>query len=112
MNQLGAVEETQRGFEIVKFVDRSGVPCSLQASSLAEYEKPGTSAIWIGCEDANPQVFVPYGNPAWQPFPLPKDCVTNTRAHLSREQVEVLILHLQNWLEADSFEIQKDQETA
>jgi hypothetical protein len=53
---LGKVEKTNRGFEIVKFRDRYDVPCSLQMSSLADYEEPGTSAVWLGIEKANPLV--------------------------------------------------------
>ena len=42
---LGDVAHTARGFEIVKLANRYGVPGSLQASSLSEYEKPGTPSI-------------------------------------------------------------------
>lgn len=34
--------------EIVKFCDFYGVECSLQQSSLADYEQPGISAVRIG----------------------------------------------------------------
>lgn len=39
--------------------------------------EPGISAIWLGCDDA--------------------------RAHLDRKQVEVLIAHLQAWLDSGTF---------
>jgi hypothetical protein len=42
------VEKTNRGFQIIKFQDRYGEECSLQQSSLADYEPPGTSALWFG----------------------------------------------------------------
>lgn len=77
---LGAVERTSRGFEFIAFNDCYGEKCSLQASSLAEYEKPGTSAVWLGCEE-----------PA--------------RMHLNREQVTALIAHLQSWLDNDTFAV-------
>lgn len=73
---LGEVETTSRGFEIIKFKDRYGVPCSLQQSSLAERTEPGVSAVWLG---------------------------TNDRMHLDREQVSALITHLQAWLDRGSF---------
>lgn len=41
MAGLGNVEETERGFEIVRFQDHYDAGCSLQASSLAIYRKPG-----------------------------------------------------------------------
>lgn len=111
---LGAVERTERGFEIVKFADRYGVPCSLQASSLAEYDKPGTSAVWLGTDDASPKVMASKAQSlgihtsecvGWVPYPIPDDVALATRMHLSREQVAALIEHLKSWLDNDSFSV-------
>jgi hypothetical protein len=102
-DRLGPVTRTNRGFEIVEFRDINEVPCSLQASSLAIYEQPGTSAVWLGCEDAAPRVLM---NGAWQAVPMPHGYSVNTRMHLSREQVAALILHLQAWLEHDTFAVE------
>ena len=77
MKTLGEIETTERGFEVVRFKDFYDADCSLQQSSLAEYEPPGTSAIWLGCE--------------------------GRRMHLNLEQVEALITHLQAWLVCGSF---------
>lgn len=74
---LGRTTKTHHGFPIVHFKDRNGQECSLQASSLAEYEIPGTSAVWLG--------------------------VGTVRMHLDRVQVSALIRHLQNWKERDTF---------
>ena len=74
---LGPVTRTDRGFELVEFRDCYDKDCELQASSLAVYEKPGTSAVWLG-----------RGSP---------------RMHLDRDQVAALILHLQNWLKRGTF---------
>ena len=79
---LGAVMRTLRGFELIEFNDRYGDACSLQASSLAEYVIPGTSAVWLGPNGA-----------------------TERRMHLDRGQVQALINHLQNWLTNDSFDL-------
>ena len=98
---LGCVERTGRGFEIISFEDRYGVKCSLQQSSLAEYEKPGISAVWLGCDDANPRILVP--GKSWQPVPMPEGYIADTRMHLDRKQVAALIVHLQNWLDNDTF---------
>jgi hypothetical protein len=110
---LGAVELTARGLEVVKFTDCYGATCSLQASSLAHYEKPGTSAVWLGCEDAAPKVMASQAKAVgvttqetcgWVPYPIPEEVQLTTRMHLTREQVASLISHLQNWLGSDSFE--------
>lgn len=109
---LGATERTSRGFEFVNFKDHYGVPCSLQASSLAIYCKPGTSAVWLGCDDAQPKIMAsdaarlgiktdaPCG---WIPYPIPDEVLLSTRMHLNREQVAGLIAHLQSWLDRDTF---------
>lgn len=109
---LGPVARTARGFELLEFKDRYGTPCSLQASSLAEYEKPGTSAVWLGPDDAAPKVLASQARnlgvdtaerTGWVPYPLQPGVSLTTRMHLDREQVAALILHLQSWLDNDSF---------
>lgn len=114
MKKLGKVEMTARGFEIIKFKDRFDASCSLQASSLAEYPKPGTSAIWLGIDDANPQIMAVDARQAgiettetvgWVPYPIPPQVMLTTRMHLDRDQVKALIRHLQNWLDDDTFNI-------
>jgi hypothetical protein len=87
---LGPVGATGRGFELIEFADKYGEPCSLQQSSLAEYTKPGTSAVWLGCERA---CCTPQGEPL------------APRMHLDRKQVAALIAHLQRWLDADTFSL-------
>ena len=74
---LGDITTTERGFQIIDFKDRYGFECSLQQSSLAEYEPPGTSAVWLG--------------------------VGNDRMHLDIKLVEKLIGNLQNWLDNGKF---------
>lgn len=88
---------TNRGFGLVEFIDSKGVPCSIQQSSSAEEE-----AIWIGCDDADPKYFIPYGNPSWRKLEKPELAtywVFNTRMHLTREQVEEIIPILQKFVE-------------
>ena len=111
---LGSVETTARGFEIIEFADFDGQKCSLHESRLAEYEKPGTSAVWIGVQDARPIVLAKDAEKVgvqttetcgWVPFPVPEEVQMHTRMHLNREQVAALILHLQSWLETDTFEL-------
>ena len=109
---LGPVSRTDRGFEIVKFLDRYDVPCSLQMSSLADAEEPGTSAVWFGTDDACPQVMASQAHilglkteetTGWIPYPIPAIVSLKTRAHLSRDQVAGLVRHLQSWLATGSF---------
>jgi hypothetical protein len=111
---LGAVDHTARGFEIINFSDCYGVKCSLQASSLAEYEKPGTSAIWLGVQDASPIVMASDAAKVgvetketcgWVPYPVPEQVQMTTRMHLKREQVAALIQHLQSWMDNDTFQV-------
>jgi hypothetical protein len=79
LTELGKVERIDNGFELVRFVDASEHECSLQQSSLAEFEEPGTSAVRLGVG------------------------VGPNRMHLRREQVESLVSALQNWLDTGSF---------
>lgn len=109
---IGKVEKTSRGFEIIKFTDRGGDKCSLQQSSLADYVQPGISAVWLGVDDANPQVMADKAASVgvttaetcgWVPYPIPEDVLLSTRMHLDRKQVKKLIASLTRWLETGSF---------
>lgn len=84
---------TNRGFVLYMFKDRYNVECSLQESSLATEE-----AIWFGCDNANPRLFIP--NAGWQKIELPKEnVVCDTRMHLTREQVKELLPLLQKFVD-------------
>jgi hypothetical protein len=72
------IEKTIRGFELIQFKDRYGHECSLQQSSLADFEPPGSSAIWFGVSDTD-------------------------RMHIDLEQMKELIVYLQNWIATGSF---------
>lgn len=89
--------KTNRGFGLIEFKDRNKVACSIQMSSLATDE-----CIWIGCDDANPQYFIPNGNPSWRKLEMPnnaQDWIFNTRMHLNRKQVEKIIPILQKFVD-------------
>ena len=92
MKQLGPIEQTQRGFEVVAFDDHYGAACTLQQSSLAVYEKPGSSAVWLGCEKNT------------EPHHVTGDALS-PRMHLTRDQVSALVAHLTKWLAHGSFEV-------
>lgn len=104
-----SIETTNRGFEKVTFTDRSGVECSLQQSSAIDMdsddgiEHPGSSFVWLGCNDADPKVFVPNGDPSWRSVPMPENYIANTRMHLSRDHARMLIGYLTSWLNDGSF---------
>lgn len=68
---------TDRGFEIVEFTDLLDQRCTLQQSSIALFENPGSGAIWLGAG---------------------KD-----RMHLRYETVLELLPLLQRWVENGSF---------
>ena len=71
------IKKTNRGFELIEFRDRNGQQCSLQQSSVADYEQPGSSAIWFGVGDE--------------------------RMHIDLKQLKMLIPHLQAWINGGSF---------
>jgi hypothetical protein len=84
-------ETTNRGFSKITFDDYYNAPCSLQESSCGS-----ANAIWLGVEDASPEILsvdaVKYGlNPGkdygWVPYPIPPEVSINTRMHLTQMQV-------------------------
>lgn len=78
-------KKTQRGFVYWEFKDRYNKQCSLQKSSLATED-----AIWLGCDDPEPQVLIP--GKGWTPIELPEgDVSINTRMHLTQEQAKALV---------------------
>lgn len=99
--------ETGRGFDVAEFKDYNDITCSLQASSLAIYEDPGTSAVWLGCDDLNPMVMwedaeklgiKTNATSGWIPYPIPSCVSVSSRMHLTRERVEWLVRALNGWL--------------
>jgi hypothetical protein len=87
MKTLGEIGKTDRGFELIEFVDLSNhKPCTLQQSSVAiDDGPPGSSAIWLGVGDV--------------------------RMHLNHEKVTALVAHLTAWVETGSFVV-GDEPTA
>lgn len=95
-------EHTNRGFPIVRFEDRYGAECSIQASSLAAEE-----AIWFGIDDAKPQIMAVHAaahgvetaeTTGWVPYPVPECVLLTTRMHLTRDQVTELMPVLQRFV--------------
>ena len=84
------LRKTERGFERIEFKDLYGNECSLQQSSLADFEPPGTSAVWLGCEHET------FHHIDHQPI--------GARMHLDFDQVKRLIPLLQKWVDTGSFE--------
>ena len=71
---LGEIEVTDRGLEVIEFEDVSGRPCSLGTSSLAT-----DHAVWLGLGEGR------------------------LRMHLTLTQVCDLVAALQNWTATGSF---------
>ena len=86
------VQQTNRGFDLIKFEDLYGVKCSLQKSSLATDD-----AIWLGCDELNAKKLIP--GQGWVPVNIPDEIILSTRMHLNREQVQALLPHLQKFVE-------------
>lgn len=86
-------EKTCRGLTKYHFTDSHGDTCSIQKSSAAEQDY-----IWLGFEETGLKTFTPYEG-GWKSIPddeLPKifkcqSVISNTRMHLTREQVEELL---------------------
>jgi hypothetical protein len=120
--RLGVAAKTGRGFPMVEFTDRYDAKCTLMCSSVVgdypeSLERPGSSAVWLGVDDADPKILktkarelgmeLPPGEVSgWMPYPIPKDVLLSTSMHLDREMVAGLIVRLQEWL--DTFEF-KDE---
>lgn len=109
---LGNVEKTERGFAFINFTDRYGALCSLQQSSLADYEPPGTSAVWLGVENPEPKILAADAaklgvkteeRTSWIPYPLPKEVLINTRMHLDLNQAKALVAVLGMWIASGEF---------
>jgi hypothetical protein len=113
MNKLGKFEKTARGFDNVEFKDANGADCSVQASSaIGDYEdsfdKPGSSYLWLGVNDADPKIMASDAKTlgietkathGWINYEIPSEVSLNTRMHLNREQVSGLVEELQYWLD-------------
>lgn len=109
---------SERGFEILEFTDANGHACSLQQSSAIggyddSFDRPGSSFVWLGINDASPLVMAKDAakvgvetneTVGWVPYPVPDEVLLHTRMHLSREQAETVRDALTNWLEKGSFE--------
>ena len=89
------IKRTDRGFPICEFIDRYGAKCSIQKSSLATEH-----AIWLGVDDADPQVMASQAanvgvetdeTTGWVPYPIPKEVLLSTRMHLTQDQVKELL---------------------
>lgn len=93
--------KTGRGFARMEFTDRSGVTCSLQQSSLAFED-----CVWFGCNDIGLRKFTP--DVGWEDIVLENGkppgttYLANTRMHLTREQVSLLLPHLKRFVRRGS----------
>lgn len=84
---------TDRGFGLIEFKDFYDADCNIQESSLAT-----ENAIWIGVNDANPQIMASdteLGGTGWVKYHIPEEVSLTTRMHLTQEQVKELLPILQ-----------------
>ncbi|MES0334756.1 MAG: hypothetical protein SFH39_00140 [Candidatus Magnetobacterium sp. LHC-1] len=89
--------KTNRGFNLIEFLDLYETKCNIQKSSLATED-----AIWFGVENANPQIMaskVIEGGVGWAKYPVSDDVQFTTRMHLSRENVKELLPILQKFVD-------------
>lgn len=95
---------TSRGFARAEFVDRYGVKCSLQASSLAT-----EAAVWLGANEIGLKRFTP--GKGWEDVDLPDGVppdgvsyIANTRMHLTQDMVRALLPALTRFAETGELE--------
>ncbi len=90
------IGRTDRGFAIIKFIDRYDVPCTLQKSSLATED-----AVWFGAADIGLKHFK--AGQGWRDVELvetfEEHYSANNRMHLTQEQVRNLLPFLQKFAE-------------
>lgn len=111
MKKLANQTSTSLGFPLVEFKDSYDEDCILEASTLAIYKQPGTSAIWLGiketraevmCRDAEKLGIKTNQKVGWVDYPIPPQVLVKTRMHLERDKVKALINHLQTWLDSEA----------
>jgi hypothetical protein len=97
------IKATERGFPYAEFADHYGQSCSVQKSSLADEH-----CIWLGLNNANPQVMARDAahvgldtkeTTGWVPYPIPSVVQLSTRMHLTQDQVRQLLPLLQRFVE-------------
>jgi hypothetical protein len=90
--------KTGRGFDLIEFKDQKGYECSLQKSSVATDD-----CVWLGCNDLDLRRFEAFIG--WSKVeladihPSGPYYVSNTRMHLTRDQVAALLPYLQRFVE-------------
>jgi hypothetical protein len=96
------LKKTPRGFIKGEFIDRYGSKCSIQESSLAT-----EAAIWLGVDDANPQIMASQAKrfgiettetTGWVPYPIPNEVSLVTRMHLTQKNVKELLPLLEKFV--------------
>jgi hypothetical protein len=86
---------TQRGFGRYEFVEDNGAECSLQLSSSG-------TRIWLGCNNIGLKVGYPWREVSEEEIKIAfngKELVSNSRMHLSVDQVKALIPILQRFVQ-------------
>lgn len=97
-------ESTARGFTLITFVDRYGVKCNIQQSSLATED-----AIWLGAEEIGLKEM--YSNGGWKDVDTKGDehtsYIANNRMHLTRKQVKKLLPILKHFAKTGDLKLTK-----
>lgn len=95
------IKKTQRGFDIAKFEDSSGLECSLQKSSSAMEDK-----IWFGIDKPKLTIFKDESMGQYETIEMPKLYMVDSRMHLTRFQVMQLLPALQNFVHTGSITVE------
>ena len=91
------LKTTNRGFDRIEFEDYNNEVCSLQKSSIATED-----CIWLGVDNANPQVLSSTTSSTkqtgWEPVAFPDETLFTTRMHLTQAQVAALLPFLHDFV--------------
>jgi hypothetical protein len=94
------VTSNHRGFMFASFNDANGVECSIQESSAMCCDEKEGSYLWLGVDDANPQIMASQAHKfgvqttettGWVPYPVPNEVSMTTRMHLTQRQIKKLL---------------------
>ncbi len=91
------IKKTDRGFDVIEFLDYYSKNCSLQQSSIATGDY-----VWLGVDEPEVKILaskILEGRTGWANYPLPEGVEIFSRMHLSREQVRQLLPHLIKFVE-------------
>ena len=94
---------TNRGFALYNFLDRYGMKCSMQDSSIATED-----CFWLGIDDPEPRILV--RGKGWQDVPVPDNAFWVSRMHVNRRLARQLYTWIGRFLRHGTVTPRKERE--